>query len=108
MNCEQIEKQLAEFLDGTLDMERAKEIENHLAACSRCHAESESLADGKRLVSALPVVEPPADFTARVMAQVHDGVRRPSIWQRLFLPLQIKIPLQATTVVLISIFSIYV
>jgi hypothetical protein len=108
MNCEEVKEELAEFLDGTLDIERAREIENHFSACSRCNAESESLADCKRLVSSLPVVEPPAGFTTRVMAQVHDVVHRPSIWQRLFLPLRIKIPLQATAVVLIGILSIYV
>ena len=40
-------------------------------------------------------------FTNRVMARVRETANPPSLWERLFLPLRIKIPLQATAVVLI-------
>ncbi|MET0642912.1 MAG: zf-HC2 domain-containing protein, partial [Candidatus Binatia bacterium] len=68
MNCAEVQKYLADFLDKSLDNERAWAIEDHLAACSRCSEEMTSLAECQRLVSGLPAVELPLGFTNRVMA----------------------------------------
>ena len=108
MNCEEVQKYLADFLDKSLDIERTQEIEDHLAACSLCSEEVASLAECHRLVSGLPVVEPPVGFTTRLMAQVREAANPPSLWERLFLPLRIKIPLQATAVVLIAVLAAYI
>jgi hypothetical protein len=108
MNCEGVQKQLWDFLDESVELERAKEIQDHLDICSACSEEAASLVECRRLVSSLPAVEPPVGFTARVMAQVRDGARHPSLWQRLFLPFQIKIPLQATAVILIGFLAAYI
>jgi Putative zinc-finger/Predicted integral membrane protein (DUF2275) len=108
MNCEEVEKYLSDFLDKSLDIERAQEIEDHLAACSVCSDEMASLAECQQLVSGLPAVEPPVGFTNRVMAQVREAANRPSLRERLFLPLRMKIPLQATAVVLIAVLAAYI
>jgi Predicted integral membrane protein (DUF2275)/Putative zinc-finger len=108
MNCEEIQKYLSGFLDKSLDVERSQEIGDHLAACSLCSEEMASLAECRRLVSTLPEVEPPVGFTTRVMAHVREAARKPSLWEGLFFPLQIKIPLQATAVVLIAVCAAYI
>ena len=108
MNCEEVQKQLSDLLDKSLDIERAQEIQDHLAACSPCSAEMASLAEYQQLVSKLPAIEPPVGFTAGVMAKVREAVQPPTLWERLFLPLQIKIPLQATAVVLIASLAAYI
>jgi hypothetical protein len=108
MNCEEVQKYLADFLDKSLDIERTQEIEDHLTGCSLCSEEVASLAECHRLVSGLPVVEPPVGFTTRVMAEVREAANPPSLWERLFLPLGIKIPLQATAVVLIAGLAAYI
>ena len=108
MNCAEVQKYLSDFLDKSLDNERARAIEDHLAACSRCSEEMASLAECQRLVSGLPAVELPSGFTNRVMARVREAANPPSLWERLFLPLQIKIPLQATAVVLIAVLAAYI
>lgn len=108
MNCAEVQKYLSDFLDKSLDNERARAIEDHLAACSRCSEEMASLAECQRLVSSLPAVELPLGFTNRVMARVREAANPPSLWERLFLPLQIKIPLQATAVVLIAVLAAYI
>ncbi len=66
------------------------------------------LAECQRLVSGLPAVEPPVGFTNRVMAEVREAANPPRLWERLFLPLRIKIPLQATAVVLIAVLAAYI
>jgi hypothetical protein len=108
MNCGEVQKYLSDFLDKSLDNERARAIEDHLAACSRCSEEMTSLAECQRLVSGLPAVELPLGFTNRVMARVREAANPPSLWERLFLPLRIKIPLEATAVVLIAVLAAYI
>ncbi len=108
MNCEEVQKYLSDFLDKNLDVEYGAAIRDHLAICSLCSEEVASLAECQRLVSGLPAVEPPVGFTNRVMAEVRETANPPRLWERLFLPLRIKIPLQATAVVLIAVLAAYI
>jgi Predicted integral membrane protein (DUF2275) len=107
MNCEEVQKSLSNLLDKSFDVEHAQEIEDHLTACPLCSEEMARLTECQRLVSGLPAVEPPLGFTNRVMAEVREAGNPTSLWQRLFLPLSIKIPLQAA-VVLIAVLSVYI
>jgi hypothetical protein len=107
MNCVEAQKHFADLLDHSRD-ERLRKVNDHLAACARCRQELAAVAACQRLVSALPPVEPPAGFTAQVMAEVRDTAHRSDLWQRLFLPLQIKLPLQATAVVLIAVLAVFI
>ena len=108
MNCQEVQKYLSEFLDDSLEVERSQKVSDHLTACALCSEEMASLAECQRLVSALPVVEPPVGFSNRVMAHVREAARKPSLWGRLFTPLQFKIPLHATAVVLIAVLAAYI
>ena len=107
MNCEEVQEYLSDLLDG-LEVERAQEIKDHLNSCSLCGEEMSRLAECRRLVSSLPAVEPPAGFAARVMAKVRETENPPGLWQRLFFPFQLRIPLQATAVLLIAVLAAYV
>jgi hypothetical protein len=42
------------------------------------------------------------------MAEVRDTAHRSTVWQRLFSPLQVKLPLQATAVVLIGVLAVFI
>jgi Predicted integral membrane protein (DUF2275) len=108
MNCEEVQKYLADFLDENLDVARFQKVSDHLAGCLLCSEEIASLAECQRLVSGLPIVEPPGGFTTRVMAHVRKAAHKPSLWEQLFSPLHIKIPLQATAVVLIAVLAAYI
>src|SRR5262249_28259058 len=108
MNCAEVQKYLSDFLDKGLDDERVRAIEDHLATCSLCSEELAGMAECQKLVSGLPIVEPPLGFTNRVMARVREAAHPPSLWERLFLPFRIKIPLQATAVVLIAVLTAHI
>jgi anti-sigma factor RsiW len=59
-------------LEGALDATSRTRAESHLAGCAECQAvvlSFEALADS---LSALPHGEPPADFTASVMARIEE------------------------------------
>jgi len=95
MNCAEIHNRLSEYLDKSLDAISAKAVELHLSSCPLCRAEAVALSDCIRRVATLPAVEPPPGFARRVMAQVREIEARPSLWQRLFFPPKIKIPIHA-------------
>jgi len=107
MNCEETEVQLSEFLDRTLDGDYLRNVREHLAGCPRCSEELAGLAECRRLVSNLGVIEPPVGLVTRVMADVREAAHRPSILERLIPPVRLKMPLQAAAVVLIGILSVY-
>lgn len=107
MNCVEAQKYFADLLDDSRD-ERLRKVNDHLTSCSRCREELAALAACQRLVSALPPVEPPVGFTTWVMAEIRDTARPPAVWQRLLSPLQVKLPLQATAVILISVLAVFI
>jgi len=107
MNCEETDVQLSEFLDRTLDGDNLRNVREHLAGCPRCSEELAGLAECRRLVSNLGVIEPPVGLVTRVMADVREAAHRPSILERLFPPIRLKMPLQAAALVLIGILSVY-
>jgi Putative zinc-finger/Predicted integral membrane protein (DUF2275) len=102
MNCEEVQTRISEYLERSLDAISMKSIEVHLSACSRCRVDADSLADCIQEVAALPMVDPPLGFAQRVIAHVREINKKPTLWERLFLPTRVKIPLQATAVVLIG------
>jgi hypothetical protein len=107
MNCEEIQEQLSEYLETLLDSSAVRAIDSHLAACARCAEMLAGLAQCRRLVAALPQVEPPLGFAARVMAQVNESASPSPWWQRWVLPLRINVPLQATAVLIVGVLSVY-
>jgi hypothetical protein len=107
MNCVEAQKHFADLLDDSRD-ERLRKVNDHLVACARCRQELAAVAACQRLVSALPPIETPAGFSSRVMAEVRDAAHRPNVWRRLFSPLQVKLPLQVTAVILISVLAVFI
>jgi hypothetical protein len=106
MNCDEIQTRLSEYVEKSLDAISAKGIELHLLSCSRCRVEAESLDECMQQVAGLPMVDPPLGFVQRVMAHVRDIDNTPTLWERLFFPFRVKIPLQATAVVLVGALAI--
>lgn len=106
MNCEETQTRLSEYLEKSLDTISMKGLEVHLSSCSRCRVEADRLAECIQQVASLPAVDLPLGFSQRVMAHVRAFDRKPALWERLFLPLRVKIPLQATAVALIGALAI--
>jgi hypothetical protein len=94
-------------MEETLDSTSVKQLESHLTLCRPCRAEADSLALFIQHVSNLPMVEPPMGFAQRVMSHIGELEKQPGLWERLLLPLRIKIPIHATIGVLIGILALY-
>jgi anti-sigma factor RsiW len=78
MRCKDTSAQLQEYLDGQLSPSRTRAVAAHLAACAACRARLASLRRVDEALATRPLLEEPADFTARVMAQVQAATARPA------------------------------
>jgi len=108
MNCDEIQRQLSEYLDKSLDVITARTIENHLASCSRCAMEAYAVTECIQQVKALAPVDPPLGFSRRIMARVRELDARSGWWARLWFPMRVKLPLHATAAVLVGALAIIV
>ncbi|TET59734.1 DUF2275 domain-containing protein, partial [Candidatus Aerophobetes bacterium] len=84
-------------------------IDEHLMTCQKCN---ESLADLKKTleyVRNLEEIEPPPWLTQKVMINVRsEAAPKRGIFQTLFHPLHIKLPIEALATILIAVATIYV
>lgn len=107
MNCDQVQEQLSEYIDGRIDSKTRAEVEEHLSSCVDCTELAGSLTSTAQMVAAEPQVEPPMGFTTRVMAQVQDEASKPSLRQRWSAWSRLNIPMQAAAVILIAVLAVF-
>jgi len=95
MDCTRIIDLLPEYLEGTLDGSEKSRVEEHLAGCEGCGAELKLLQRYFQTMAGLERYEAPPDF----LRNVHARIEREPSWRKLlsglFLPLKIKLPLEA-------------
>ncbi len=85
MNCSKTRSLLTSRLDRELDLKIAREVDLHLSTCSACFDDYACLSQTRRLVSALPRIQPPADLALRIrVALSREAARgRVSAWEAL-------------------------
>jgi hypothetical protein len=109
MECRSVRQRLSAYLEGIIPSEEKKVIEEHLLSCQPC---SMALGDLKRegeLLRSLEEVEPPAWMKQKVLARIRrEQEAKKSIFEKLFFPLRIKVPIQAAAMVLIAVLAVYV
>ena len=70
-NCEYYEELIGAALDGEITAEEEKELRAHLESCEACRSFYEAMQAISKTDDALG--EPPENFTANVMARVHEA-----------------------------------
>jgi anti-sigma factor RsiW len=78
MLCKDVQKQLQQYLDGQLGPVESQAVDAHLTACVTCQQELALLRQVDDALATLPLLEEPAGFTARAMAQVRATKKAPS------------------------------
>ena len=107
MTCEEARDALSAYLDEALAPEERSRVDAHLEGCAECRRE---LAALRATVALLHRVEParaPVGFVDRVAAAA-----QPRPWYRrvadaIFLPPSIKLPLEATAVVMVALLAVF-
>jgi hypothetical protein len=109
MECREVQKRLSAYIEKLVPPKQKALIDAHLKGCKKC---KRALADLKKTVNyvqKLEEVEPPAWLAQKVMARVRsEAEAKKGIWQRLFFPFHIKIPLEAVALMLVAVGTIYI
>ncbi len=106
MRCEQIIQLMGEHLDGCLDADRTRELNDHLAGCESCRRELEELRQTLALLRALPPVAPPSDLLPSVRRHLAQEREVPlaGFWRVLSLP-QIRVAAAAALVIVVGVYG---
>ena len=70
MNCQKIKKLLNSYIDKTLNVDTAKQVDEHLKFCPICNKEYQSLKEIIASLNSLSGQPVPADFTQSIMAKI--------------------------------------
>jgi hypothetical protein len=109
MDCNNIQEKLSAYLEGITSSEEKAVIDEHLRSCQKC---GETFADLKKTleyIQSLEDVEAPQWLTQKVMAKVKaEAEPKKGIFQKIFYPLHIKLPIEAVATVLIAVTAIYI
>jgi anti-sigma factor RsiW len=107
-DCSEIRTLLSEYLDDALDAEAKALADEHLRTCPACREELDSLKTLVKGIGSLESVKAPADFLDQLHQRMERRSKISAIWEWLFYPLRVKIPLQlaGAAVMALIIFSI--
>lgn len=106
---EELRSMLPAMAGGDLSKTDQALLEQHLAGCRDCRTELAQLQLVVQTVRETPELEPPPWLATRIMARVQEeAVVQKSWFARLFLPLQIKLPLEALALVMICATAWYI
>jgi hypothetical protein len=101
-------RKLSAYLDNAVTTEEKSEIKRHLGSCGTCRGEIADLELTVGYLKTLPDVEPPPWLTAKIMAKVREmSETKPTLWQRLFFPLHVKLPIEAVALVFLCVTGFY-
>jgi len=107
MNCHETRERLSGLLDVALDALERVEVGAHLEGCPDCRRELERLRATVALLSRVERPRAPVGFVDRVMAAAHPVPWYRRLGRRLFLPLNIKLPVQAAAMLVIAVLGVY-
>lgn len=106
---EELRSMLPAMAGGDLSKTELALLEQHLAECRECRAELAELQLVLQVMRETPELEPPPWLATRIMAQVREEAASRTGWfARLFLPLKIKLPLEALALVMICATAWYI
>ena len=103
MDCSAVQQKIADYIEGTLPPDERKQVEEHLAVCEQCRLHAADIRKTIETLKGLEEVPPPPWLTQKVMQRIRTEARpKKGLFQRLFFPLHIKLPMEAAVTVLIA------
>ena len=81
---EHVRERLSDYIDGALPSGEREAVRSHLEECADCRADYVELRATQKLMQNLPSVPAPRAFT--LTPEMAGQVRKPSLWERLFVP----------------------
>jgi hypothetical protein len=105
----EIQRRLPAYSGGDLEPAEHHLVERHLADCPACRAELADIQTALGLIRNTPEVDPPPWMTTRIMARIKEQrIEKRSWLQRIFLPLHIKLPIEALALLMVCVSGYYI
>jgi hypothetical protein len=108
MECQDIREHLSGYIDNALDQGERDIVEKHIADCSACREELDSLKALVKEISSVKPVKPPEDFLFQIHRRMDPGFSLASIARKLFAPLRVKIPMHFAATVAVCVLVIFI
>ncbi len=99
MQCQTVQHQLSEYMDGELRSGEKRQIQQHLAGCADCRNTLEEMRKAWNLLDVLPGPKPAPYLRTRILARLGDS--KAPARRRWFEHL--LLPISATAVALVGI-----
>jgi len=106
VQCAKVEEQLSEYIDDLLDTPVRSLVDAHLQNCPACHKTLEELKTLVRDLGDLEPVSAPPDFFDKVQQRLLKRSWARRIFEALFVPPLVKLPLQFAAVAVMAILVI--
>lgn len=107
MNCEEIKELSSDYLERRLTVSQVAPFREHLRICPDCRGDVEELRKTVALIGSLDEIEMWPDFLVQVNKKIDGGGKLRRLRRWLFVPLRIKLPLEAAALVLVSTVALY-
>ncbi len=109
MNCHEVKELSSAYLDQKLAPSQISSFEKHLNGCVSCREEVEGLRKTISLIGSLDEIETSPNFLVKLNAKLDrkKGIGG-RIWDWFFEPFKLKVPLQVTALLLVSITAFYI
>jgi putative zinc finger protein len=108
VTCAEARDLFSAVVDGELPAPERAQVDTHLAGCPECRRELERFSRTVSMVRALPEERAPAGFVDRVRDAAHPPPWPRRVARRLFVPLRVKLPLEAAAVLLVATTAVWV
>lgn len=76
MDCNQLQQNIDDYLDGELPPGEQRLADSHLTSCADCRNKLSQVQELRRALRALPVPPPSPDFTTRVLSKARQTQKR--------------------------------
>lgn len=104
---EHVSSLLADYIDGLLSPAEAEAVKKHLARCPDCREEHRFLKSYMKKAADFPSVPVPDDFLEKIHARI-DAPAPSGMIRRLFLPLKVKLPLEAAGALALTVLAVFI
>jgi hypothetical protein len=108
VTCQDAQDLFSALVDEVIEPGLRRELQTHLSGCPGCRRELEAFQKTLRALGALLPLRAPAGFADRVLrAAGHEPWHR-RLLRRLFVPVRVKVPLEAVALLLVAVGAVYV
>jgi hypothetical protein len=108
MTCHEARERFSALVDDTATAEERARCEAHLAGCADCRRELQGFRQTVALLRSLEPARAPLGFVERVTAAARPAPRSRRFLERVFLPLPLKLPMEAAAIVMVAVLVGYV